>query len=164
MERLIIFRHGKAEHGSSSGEDFDRALTERGRDDAAAMARLLAVTGAVPDVALVSSAVRAVQTFEAARPAFPKAALSTRRDLYLSTASHLLRAARAEVADTVMLVAHNPGLHELALGLTKEGRAGPADRARLQEGFPTSAAAVFQFDGSGEPQLLALHTPRGRGG
>jgi len=163
MERLIIFRHGKAERGAASGEDFDRALTDRGREDAAALGRMLAMTGVVPDVALVSSAVRAVQTFEAARPSFPKAVVRTSRDLYLSSADQLLRAARAEEAATVMVVAHNPGVHDLALRLAQAGDGPVAELARLREGYPTSATAVFRFDPDGAAHLVAFHTPRGRG-
>lgn len=163
MERLILFRHGKAERDSASGEDFDRALTERGRADAEAIGRMLAVSGAAPDLALVSSAVRAVQTFEAARPAFPKAAVKTSQGLYLASAGALMRAAQAEDAGAIMLVAHNPGLHDLALGLAREGRAAASDLIRLEEGFPTSAVAVFRFHVDGTPQFVALHTPRGRG-
>lgn len=159
MERLILFRHGKTERQSASGDDFDRALLDRGRADAEAMARMLAVTGAVPDLVLVSSAVRAVQTYEAARVAFPKAVVQTTRALYLAPAGQLLRAAEGEPeAGTVMLVAHNPGLHDLALRLAaaSPGR----DRDRLQDGFPTAAAAVFAYV-DGEPVLQAFHTPRG---
>lgn len=162
MERLIILRHGKAERGSASGEDFDRALTERGREDAAAIGRWLAMTGALPDVALVSSAVRAVQTYEAARRSFPKTEVRMRRDLYLARPEQLLRAAWAEAAATVMLVGHNPGLHDLALKLANGGGAGSADLARLHEGYPTSAAAVFRFDADTTAHLVAFHTP-GRG-
>jgi phosphohistidine phosphatase len=163
MERLIIFRHGKAERDSASGEDFDRALTDRGRADAEAIGRMLAMSGSSPDLALVSSAVRAVQTYEAARPAFPRAAVKTSKDLYLASAGALMRAAHAEDAACIMLVAHNPGLHDLAVALAREGRVTSADRIRLEEGFPTSAAAVFRFDADGTPQLVALHTPKGRG-
>jgi phosphohistidine phosphatase len=163
MERLIIFRHGKAERSSASGEDFDRALTERGREDAAAMGRMLAMTGTAPDVALVSSAVRAVQTIEAARAVFPKAMAKTSRDLYLAGAEHLLRAARAEDAPVVMLVAHNPGLHDLALRFAVAGSVAEGDLVRLREGYPTSAATVFHFDEDGTPHLVAFHTPQARG-
>jgi phosphohistidine phosphatase SixA len=38
MERLILLRHGKAEAGSTSGEDIDRPLTERGRRESALIA------------------------------------------------------------------------------------------------------------------------------
>lgn len=161
MERLIIFRHGKAERSAASGEDFDRALTERGRDDAEAMGRLLAVSGAAPTLALVSSSVRAVQTFEAARAAFPNAAVKTSQGLYLSSADYMLRAAKAETAaETVMIVAHNPGVHDLSLRLAQEGGAPAAELARLEEGFPTSAITIFRFVDDA-PELLAFHTPRG---
>jgi phosphohistidine phosphatase len=162
MERLILFRHGKTERESASGSDFDRALVARGRVQSEAMGRLLAVSGAVPDLALVSSAVRAVQTFEAASGAFPKSRLKTTRGLYLANAAQLLAAAEAEEARIVMLVAHNPGIHELALRLAHGGYAAPRDLARLEEGFPTAAAAVFDL-ADGAATMKAFYTPKGGG-
>jgi phosphohistidine phosphatase len=160
MQRLILFRHGKTERDSASGSDFDRALVARGRTESEAMGRLLAVTGAVPDLALVSSAVRAVQTFEASRAAFPKAKLKTTRGLYLASADQLLSAAEAEDAAVVMVVAHNPGIHELAHRLAHAGQASARDLGRLGEGFPTAAAAVFDF-ADGEASLKGFYTPKG---
>ena len=45
MERLILFRHGKAEPDSESGDDFDRRLAPRGERDSAAMGATLADLG-----------------------------------------------------------------------------------------------------------------------
>jgi phosphohistidine phosphatase len=161
MERLILVRHGEAERSAASGEDFDRALNRDGRAEAAAMGRLLAVSGAKPDLALVSSAVRAVQTFEALAPSFPKVTLQTSAALYLATPRELMAAVRAaaEGARTIIIVGHNPGLHELALDLAARGDADPPDWARLQRGLPTGAAAVFDYDGQGVATLAALHLP-----
>ena len=67
MRRLILLRHAKAENQAASGEDIDRALTARGLADAARMGQVLADAGLQPDLALVSSGVRARQTWEAAK-------------------------------------------------------------------------------------------------
>ena len=42
-----------------------------------------------------------------------------------------------------MVVAHNPGLHELSLDLI--GKAKAADREALEANLPTSGLAVFTF-------------------
>jgi phosphohistidine phosphatase len=42
MANLILWRHAEAEVVSGSGQDIDRALTKRGRKDAAKMAKWLA--------------------------------------------------------------------------------------------------------------------------
>ena len=61
MDRLILLRHGKAEPDAASGQDFDRALTERGRRDTLIVAKALAEAGFAPDLVLVSTAVRAAR-------------------------------------------------------------------------------------------------------
>src|SRR4051794_36172546 len=82
MDRLILFRHGKAEPESASGEDFDRRLAPRGERESAAMARHLADLGLNPDLALVSAAARTRGTWAAAAPAFPGAVSRIEDDLY----------------------------------------------------------------------------------
>ena len=76
MAHLILLRHAKAESASSTGRDIDRPLTERGHRDAAIMGRVLAQAGFIPDLALVSTARRAQETWEEASPAFPAQALA----------------------------------------------------------------------------------------
>ena len=49
MDRLILLRHGKAEADAPTGQDFDRALTGRGRRDVALVARELAEGGLGPE-------------------------------------------------------------------------------------------------------------------
>ena len=72
MHRLILLRHGKAER-SAPGGDIARRLTDRGRNDAALMGRVLAERDLIPDVALVSAAARTQETWAAVSPAFPMA-------------------------------------------------------------------------------------------
>jgi phosphohistidine phosphatase len=161
MQRLILLRHGKAETGSPTGADFDRVLTERGRRDSALTAEALAAAGFVPDLVLVSPAARAAQTWEAARAQFPKAAVEVLRALYNAEPDAILAEAERAGADagTVMVVAHNPGLHQLAVTLAQRGKDGP-DRARLYAGFPTAAAAAFDLPA----RRLRMFTPKVLGG
>ncbi len=167
MQRLILFRHGKTEARAASGEDFDRALTARGERDVRLVADALAADGFIPDRALVSAAIRARQTWDKAAPAFPGAVVEKRPDLYDASAPTLLDAGRSPLGRTVIIVAHNPGLHILAIALA--GRAeDDAVEARLRQGFPTGAAAVFDF---GEPagdggalRVLGFYTPADFGG
>ena len=162
MKRLILFRHGKTERHAPSGEDFDRRLTVRGCEDSHLMGKLLVEAGFTPDLALVSSAQRAQETWAAAKPAFPGAAVEIRPELYNSDQKDLLRIARKAEADTVMIVAHNPGLHVLTNALAK--RAGDdAMAAQAEEDFPTGAIAVFGFEGEAVT-ALGLYFPRDHGG
>ena len=160
LQRLILLRHGKAEQKAASGEDFDRGLVERGRIEAAETGRRLAAGGFVPDLALVSSAARAVQTWGGVAPAFPAARVEETRALFHASAGDVLGLAEAAGAACVMVVGHNPGLHALALALAFPGLAHNAASRRLREGLPTAAAAVFSFD-TGAPAFEALFVPGG---
>lgn len=162
MNRLILLRHGKAEGHSPSGEDFDRALAERGVAEAAAMGRLLASHGLIPDLALVSSAIRTRETWDAVQPAFPKARVEFARSLYEAPA-RVIRA-MAELADgqAILVVGHNPGMQELAVRLLAECGAGEAT-TRARHHFPPATAAAFDFDPKGRPDFQGLFYPEGRG-
>ena len=166
MDRLILMRHGKAEQHAASGGDFERALAPRGHNDATLMGLVLAQAGFSPDLALVSSARRTRETWEAVAPAFPSARAEVRRDLYHAEAQDVLAAIRDEAPDggTVMVVGHNPGLHELALRLTLGGPAEPALLAKLGGKFPTSTVAVFSLDADGAPTLSQLFYASENGG
>lgn len=158
MDRLILLRHGKAEANAASGKDFDRALTERGRQDTALVARALADAGLKPDLVLVSPAARTTQTWDAAAPFFPGAKVESAPALYDISAAEILALAKGE-AGAVMVIGHNPGLGQLAAWLSQEDTSGE-DRPRMAEGFPTAAAAVIGFD----PPSFALYTPKALGG
>lgn len=149
MDRLILLRHGKAERRSASGEDYDRALTEQGRADAAAIGEALAKEGLVPGLAFVSGAQRTVETWEAVKPSFPKARAQTLRTLYNAGPMEILDAIEGATAATVMVVGHNPGLHQLAVGLLQESGAGSAVIGKVAAKFPTSTAVAFVIDENG---------------
>lgn len=166
MDRLILMRHGKAEQHAASGGDFERALAPRGQGDAALMGQVLAKAGLAADLALVSSARRTRETWEAVAPSFPGAQVEVRRDLYHAEAQDVLAAIRESAPDsgTVMVVGHNPGLHELALRLAMGGPADPALMAKLRGKFPTSTAVVFAIDPNGAPTLAHLFYASENGG
>jgi phosphohistidine phosphatase len=159
MRRLILLRHGKAESTAATGGDFERGLTESGRRDAALMGAALAQTGCAPDLVLVSTARRAMETWAAAQAAFPKARMAPARELYHASADALAEAidAAAEPA-TLMIVGHNPGLHELALTLMVHPRS--RVEKTLADSFPTAAAAVFQLHEDGRFEFERFLTPR----
>src|SRR3954447_4209343 len=66
MRRLMLLRHAKTAHDAPSGHDQDRRLDERGRRDAAAIGTWIGRHPPLPDAVLVSTAVRARQTWEIA--------------------------------------------------------------------------------------------------
>jgi phosphohistidine phosphatase len=158
MQRLIILRHGDAEKPQAGMGDFARGLTAEGRAEAARAGRLLAEAGAVPDLALVSDARRARETWEAAAAAFPAAEARYDHALYNAAVHTLLAAVEAGLAEggSVILVGHNPGLHGLAIELAHKDRARHDGAGNvLAVGFPTGAAAVFAFE-DGKPRFERL--------
>ena len=164
MHRLMLLRHGKAESVSDSGGDMARELTDRGRRDAAIMGRVLADAGMIPDVVLVSEARRTRETWEEVSLAFPSARAEFDRALYLASADRLAHMvdASAEVAGCLMIIGHNPGLHELAAICA--GRSHGAGYEQLMNSFPTCAAAVFARDADGGWMLETMLVPRDNGG
>lgn len=143
MLQLILFRHAKAEPSSDDLDDFLRVLAPQGRMDAPIVAAALAEEAVKPDVVLVSPSTRTRETWILAEASFPAAPFSFPSDLYLAPAMEILRLAEQTGANSVMVIAHNPGLHDLA-SLLARGDSKPERRVR--EGFPTSAAAVFERD------------------
>jgi len=161
MDRLILFRHGKAEAESPSGEDFDRRLAPRGVEESALMAAHLADLGFAPDVVLVSPAARTRETWAAAEPHFPKAKAQFDPELYHADSGGVRHAAAraGATARTVMVIGHNPGLQELAVRLLTEGHSPASLVSRATRQFPTAASAVFLFDDEGRPAFDGLFFP-----
>ncbi|MCP9625723.1 histidine phosphatase family protein [Rhodopseudomonas palustris] len=148
MRRLILLRHAKTETDAPTGKDHDRRLEERGRADAAAMAEWLSEQRLVPDQVLVSTATRTRQTWDILSGLFAAGTepqVEHLPELYSASAAQLLQAIHEVSAgiNRLMLVGHNPGLHELALGLTCG--CNEADRKLLSGNMPTSAIAVIDF-------------------
>jgi len=151
MRRLMLLRHAKAESESPSGRDQDRRLDHRGHRDAAEIGGWIGAHPPFPDLVLVSHAVRALQTWEIAWEAMkvlvPEPQVELMPELYGADVSELLETIRdASVADPkrLMLVGHNPGMHELALALVGSGD--HAGRKALADNLPTSGLAVYDFD------------------
>src|SRR5579862_3308916 len=73
MRRLMLLRHAKTERAEPGERDRDRKLAKRGRADAPSIGAYMARHGLVPDLALVSPAKRAQETWALLAPAFAKA-------------------------------------------------------------------------------------------
>jgi phosphohistidine phosphatase len=151
MRRLMLLRHAKTENDAPSGRDQDRRLDNRGHRDAAEIGGWIGRHPPFPDLVLVSHAVRAHQTWEIAWEAMkelvPEPQVELTPELYGADVSQLLETIRdACSADPqrLMVVGHNPGMHELALALAGSGD--PAGRKALTDNLPTSGLAIFDFE------------------
>ena len=151
MRRLLLLRHSKTESDAPSGNDWDRRLDPRGNIDATELGRWLAgQRDLLPDLALVSTAVRARETWDIVQQlisaAAPQGLAAHLPDLYGAEPTQLLaiiHSATTDDPERLMIVGHNPGLHEIALGLI--GGDDDAGRAALADNFPTSGLAVIDF-------------------
>jgi phosphohistidine phosphatase len=150
MRRLLLLRHAKTESDAPSGKDIDRRLDDRGRADAATVGTWLKANPPLPGLVCVSTAVRARQTWEliAAELAAvsPAPVVAHLEELYSAGPAELLaviRGAAEQDPAQLMVVGHNPGLHELALGLT--GRGDAEALKALDANLPTSGLAVIEF-------------------
>ena len=168
MHQLLLLRHAKSSWDDIAVSDRDRPLNARGRRAAAAMRREMRELGLAPDLILVSAAKRTMETMAALEPWDDTPLIEPMDDLYLASEVRLF-AALAEVAETVrsvLLIGHNPGLHELAVALTDPGTSAGRLVQTIEEGFPTMALAEFSITGPwsrlrpGGARLLRFLTPR----
>lgn len=146
MRRLILFRHSKTEAATPGQSDQQRPLAPGGRADAALMGTYLAHHKVAPDRALVSPARRALETWTLASAALhPVPEAITDGRIYGASPEQLFRIVEtaANDAGSLMIVGHNPGLHELAVKLVATGDLDA--RESLHEKFPTSGLAVIDF-------------------
>jgi phosphohistidine phosphatase len=179
--RLILLRHAKSEWPDVP--DRDRPLAKRGRRDAPRIGRWLRQHGYQPDVVVVSAATRARQTWDLVAPELGGSpAVHFEPRAYAASALTLLYLAQ-ELPDryrTALLIAHNPGLEDLATTLAgapetapahapapgaSETAPAPGNGPRPALSLPTAAVAVFEFPGDwpsltpGHARLTNLTTP-----
>jgi phosphohistidine phosphatase len=149
MSRLFLLRHARAAWADPGDRDFDRALTEDGARESAAVGALMRANGYLPGRVICSPARRALETWRGVAAGLglkPGEALIA-DPLYSGDAGGYLTILRnTGAADALLLVGHNPMIEDLAIALC-DGAAGPA-RADLDKGFPTAGLAVLTFAGA----------------
>ncbi len=146
MRRLILFRHAKAERSEPGMEDRARALVERGRRDAATIGAYMSAHALVPDRVIISPAARTQETWKIAANAFrPTPGAATADQLYDATPLAIFAVIKQTpaAAHTLLVIGHNPGLHELALMLVASGDIDA--RERLGERLPTAGLVIVDF-------------------
>lgn len=153
LRLLVIVRHGEAKGHSAAGDE-GRELTARGREDATDVGRWLVSQGVRSDVAIVSSATRTVQTWEAIRAGGVEADdVRVDRAIYNGTVEDLVEAISAvpDTARVALLVGHAPAVPDLALEVETRcdlpGGWSPATLGVISHpgpwsGFPTADTAL----------------------
>ena len=171
MRRLLLLRHSKTERPEPGQRDRDRKLMERGRSDAPLIGTYMARHRLTPDLVLVSPAKRTLETWELVEGALNKTPQVAREERIYNartrTLADLIR--ETEDAGSLLMIGHNPGLHDLANELIGSGEV--EARESLNEKLPTSGLVVIDFafddwselhDSSG--RLERFITPRSLGG
>ena len=145
MRHLMILRHAKTERAGPGERDRDRELTKRGRGDAAAIATYMAHNDLMPDLALVSPSRRTQQTWDILAAGFPRTPRRSNEDRIYNAGTGDLLALIAETsgAPSLLVIGHNPGLHDLSLQLVASGDV--KMHARLLEKLPTSGLVVIDL-------------------
>ena len=165
MKRLYLLRHAKSSWDDPTLADHDRPLAPRGRRAAKVIAEHLGRKGIAPELVLCSPSRRTRQTLKRLAPGLGKNVdVQIEPELYAAPASDLLQVLH-EVPDeveSVMLIGHNPGIQDLALGLAGAGSGIP----RLRSKFPTAALATLELNGTwrelapGNGELVSFVKPK----
>lgn len=137
-------------HARQSGlaaTDHERPLTAEGKDQAHRVGRRLAAADLVPDRVVSSTALRCRETWAGVEAALGRTVPADfDAALYNAAPDEILSvlAGVDETGETVLLLAHNPGISLCALTLAG---AREAERETLQGGFSPATIAVFAVDG-----------------
>jgi phosphohistidine phosphatase len=162
---LHLLRHAKAST-KEDVDDYERPLSRRGRKTARRIGRNLSAKLGAIDLVLCSSARRTRETLDLVLDEFSPATRTSIEDgLYLASREKLTaRLGRLDARDVaVLLIGHNPGLHELAVALADENS--PAFQALASGKFPTAAWVSFRVPadwsvlGSSRHELIGYVTP-----
>ena len=173
MKTLYLLRHAKSSWAAPDQTDHERPLNERGRKAATAMGRYLRSLPSHPTMVLASTARRVSETLELLLLEMPEGITVIRdRNLYLAPAKRLLSRLHStyEKSSTILIVGHNPGIHEFALQLSDEldDEAAPDALKRLKNSYPTAALTMIRFPdakfwrevGYGQGRLVSFTRPR----
>ena len=139
MNSIIIIRHGEAQDFRPNLPDFNRSLTKDGIRHIHSTAQALVSARHIPHHIIASAAVRTRQTAEIFRETFHLEAcnLELHTHLYGASAHAILSHLNTQTAhhQTLMIVAHNPGVHELHCFLAQQHF----------RSYPTGGAAVYRI-------------------
>ncbi|WP_179380338.1 SixA phosphatase family protein [Jannaschia marina] len=134
--KLILLRHAKSDWGDPMQEDRDRPLNKRGRRDAPRIGAWLRARGHLPDRILCSGAARTRETRDRLGIEAETLCLDA---LYLADPETILKLVDEHAAPALMVIAHNPGIADVADRLTD------CDHPDFPR-YPTGACTVIETD------------------
>jgi phosphohistidine phosphatase len=138
MKIVWLLRHAKSSWENAALSDHDRPLAPRGHKAGTRLRRFASDNGVRPELVLCSTALRARATLDLVRPGLGTPRVELDGSIYLASPDTLLRLLRLlePTVACVMLVGHNPGLHELACLLAPPG----------PEALPTGALVEMHLE------------------
>lgn len=140
-KRLILMRHAKSSWKEPL-PDHERPLNKRGKRAAKLIGKALAERGIIPNMILSSDAKRARATAKRVLKVLGEKGIGLRLDpsLYEADARTILQEIEKtdDKIQSLMVVAHNPGISELAALLSGDSRF---------SWLPTAGVVVFEIEG-----------------
>lgn len=142
MKRLYILRHAQALNTPVGGKDFDRNLSSQGHDDAQALGKIIREKSYAPSLVLYSAAMRTFQTYDGLQ--LGKTQSHSNADLYDANAEYVIDIIHDLDDDynSLMLIGHNPTIHELCMRLASEDSP-PSFMQRLMQNYKPGTLSVF---------------------
>ena len=147
VRRLIVMRHAKSSWKDPNLDDHERPLNKRGRRDAPMVADAIFERGWIPDLILVSSSKRTLQTLEGMSHRMGKTPFEVRSGIYHATVIDLVEELEDMLYNgTTMIIGHNPGSEILVNHLSGEWHTMPTATAvlLLHSGSSWSVEAVIR--------------------
>ena len=147
VRRLIVMRHAKSSWKDPNLDDHERPLNNRGRRDAPMVADAIFERGWIPELILVSSSKRTLQTLEGMSHRMGKTPFEVRSGIYHATVIDLMEELEDMLDNgTTMIIGHNPGSEILVNHLSGEWHTMPTATAvlLLHSGSSWSVEAVIR--------------------
>ncbi|MBV8178425.1 MAG: histidine phosphatase family protein [Mycobacterium sp.] len=161
---LVLLRHAKSAYPEGVA-DHDRPLAPRGRREAVLAGDWLRANLPAMDAVLCSTATRARETLAHTAIDAPVRYVDRLYDTVPGTVIDEITRVADDVA-VLLVVAHEPTLTQVVLGLAGTDSSNTAAAERISTKFPTSAMAVLRLSRSwndlelGSAELVDFHVPR----
>ncbi len=148
MKKLYLLRHSKAgQTNKKIIDDHERPLTQKGVESCAEIGDYMAASKMIPEKIFASSSARTTETTMIITECLGgNIDFSLESRLYLASIYDLFSIVTGfdESLDSILLVGHNPGIHQFCMEV-----AGTGDKQmyrNLRSNFPPAALACFELD------------------
>lgn len=139
---LYLLRHAHTTKGDAITPDHERELSSGGIEECESVAKWLKNNLVSLDYVTASDAMRTRQTYGAINALYPLPTPVYAGNLYLAPGNLMLKTLQnaPKPASCVLLIGHNPGLHELALRLLHDEA---REQGPLDDGLVTGGLVIL---------------------